>query len=169
MSGAMLGVALGADHAGWELKEALKAWLMDAGYQVLDFGAHGPDSVDYPDYAAQVAEAVSVGKVDRGLLVCGTGIGMTIAANKVPGIRAALCGDVFTARMSREHNDANVLVLGGRLMGADMATDILQAWLETDFAAGRHARRVDKIADIESRHAGDRAGLSKLAPRVGKP
>ncbi|PYM49057.1 MAG: ribose 5-phosphate isomerase B, partial [Candidatus Rokuibacteriota bacterium] len=113
----MLAVALGADHAGWELKEALKAWLMDAGYQVLDFGAHGPDSVDYPDYAAQIAEAVSVGKVDRGLLVCGTGIGMSIAANKVPGIRAALCGDVFTARMSREHNDANVLALGGRLTG----------------------------------------------------
>ena len=148
----MLSVALGADHAGWELKEALKAWLMDAGYQVLDFGTHGPDSVDYPDYALQVAEAVTVGKVERGVLVCGTGIGMTIAANKFPGIRAALCGDVFTARMSREHNDANVLVLGGRLMGADMAADILQAWLETEFAGGRHARRVEKIADIERRH-----------------
>src|SRR5467141_3936717 len=143
----MLSVALGADHAGWELKEALKAWLMDAGYQILDFGTHSPDSVDYPDYALQVAEAVTVGKVERGVLVCGTGIGMTIAANKVPGIRAALCGDVFTARMSREHNDANVLALAGRLTDADMGRAILKVWLETDFARGRHARRVDKIME----------------------
>ena len=148
----MLSVALGADHAGWKLKEALKSWLMEGGYQVLDFGTHSPDSVDYPDYAQQVGESVAVGKVDRGVLVCGTGIGMAMAANKVPGVRAALCGDLYTARMSREHNDANVLVLGGRLMGADMAADILHAWLETDFAGGRHARRVEKIADIERRH-----------------
>jgi ribose 5-phosphate isomerase B len=108
--------------------------------------------VDYPDYAALVGESVADHKVERGLLVCGTGIGMAIAANKIPGVRAALCGDLYTARMSREHNDANVLVLGGRLMGADMAADILHAWLETDFAGGRHARRVAKIADIERRH-----------------
>ena len=145
----MHSVALGADHAGWELKEALKAWLMDAGCQVLDFGAHGPDSVDYPDYALQVAEAVTVGKVERGVVVCGTGIGMTIAANKVPGIRAALCGDVFTARMSREHNDANVLALAGRLTGRETGLEILRAWLDTPFAGGRHARRVDKIGEME--------------------
>ena len=145
----MHSVALGADHAGWELKEALKAWLMDAGCQVLDFGTHGPDSVDYPDYALQVAEAVTVGKVERGVLVCGTGIGMTIAANKVPGIRAALCGDVFTARMSREHNDANVLTLAGRLTGRETGLEILRAWLDTEFAGGRHARRVDKIGEME--------------------
>ena len=145
----MHSVALGADHAGWELKEALKAWLMDAGCQVLDFGTHGPDSVDYPDYALQVAEAVTVGKVERGVLVCGTGIGMTIAANKVPGIRAALCGDVFTARMSREHNDANVLALAGRLTGRETGLEILRAWLDTPFAGGRHARRVDKIGELE--------------------
>jgi len=145
----MHAVALGADHAGWELKEALKAWLMDAGHQVLDFGTHGPDSVDYPDYALQVAEAVTVGKVERGVLVCGTGIGMTIAANKVPGIRAALCGDVFTARMSREHNDANVLALAGRLTGRETGLEILRAWLDTEFAGGRHARRVDKIGEME--------------------
>jgi ribose 5-phosphate isomerase B len=108
--------------------------------------------VDYPDYAALVAESVADQKVERGLLVCGTGIGMAMAANKVPGVRAALCGDLYTARMSREHNDANVLVLAGRLMGGDMAADILQAWLETNFAGGRHARRVEKIADIERRH-----------------
>jgi len=145
----MLSVALGADHAGWELKEALKSWLMEAGYQVLDFGTHSPDSVDYPDYAQQVGEAVAVGKVDRGVLVCGTGIGMTMAANKIPGVRAALCGDAFTSRMSREHNDANVLALGGRLTDADMGRDILKVWLETDFAGGRHARRVNKIMELE--------------------
>jgi len=145
-------IALGADHAGYELKEALKGWLINHSFQVLDLGTHSTESVDYPDYAALVGESVADHKVECGLLVCGTGIGMAIAANKVPGIRAALCGDLYTARMSREHNDANVLVLGGRLMGADMAVDILQAWLETDFAGGRHARRVEKIADIERRH-----------------
>ena len=156
-------IALGADHAGYGLKEALKAWLINYGYQVLDLGTHSTDSVDYPDYAALVAESVVDHKVERGLLICGTGIGMAMAANKVPGVRAALCADLYTARMSREHNDANVLVLGGRLMGADMGADILKAWLETDFAGGRHARRVDKIADIERRHAGDRSG--EVAPR----
>ena len=150
-------IALGADHAGYGLKEALKAWLINHGYQVLDLGTHSTESVDYPDYAALVAESVVDHKVERGLLICGTGIGMSMAANKVPGVRAALCGDLYTARMSREHNDANVLVLGGRLMGTDMAADILQAWLQTEFAGGRHARRVEKIADIEVRHAGDRA------------
>ena len=154
----MLSVALGADHAGWELKEALKAWLIDAGYQVLDFGTHGPDSVDYPDYALQVAEAVTVGKVERGVLICGTSIGMTIAVNKVSGIRAALCGDVFTARMSREHNDANVLALGGRLSGRETGLEILRAWIETPFAGGRHARRVDKIADMQRVTSRARAG-----------
>ncbi|HJR02187.1 MAG TPA: ribose 5-phosphate isomerase B [Methylomirabilota bacterium] len=145
-------IALGADHAGYELKEALKGWLINHGFHVLDLGTHSTESVDYPDYAALVAESVADRKVERGLLVCGTGIGMAMAANKVPGVRAALCGDLYTARMSREHNDANVLVLAGRLMGGDMAADILQAWLETNFAGGRHARRVEKIADIERRH-----------------
>ena len=150
-------IALGADHAGYVLKEALKGWLINHGYQVLDLGTHSTESVDYPDYAGLVGESVADHKVERGLLICGTGIGMSIAANKVPGVRAALCADLYTARMSREHNDANVLVLGGRLMGADMAADILQAWLETAFAGGRHGRRVEKIADVEVRHAGDRA------------
>ncbi len=154
----MLSVALGADHAGWELKEALKSWLMEAGYQVLDFGTHSPDSVDYPDYAQQVGEAVAVGKVDRGVLVCGTGIGMAMAANKVPGVRAALCVDTFTSRMSREHNDANVLALGGRLTDAEMGRSILKAWLETEFAGGRHGRRVDKITDLEGRRGGREGG-----------
>ena len=152
----MTSVALGADHAGWELKEALKAWLIDQGHQVLDFGTHSPDPVDYPDYAEQVAEAVTVAKVERGILVCGTGIGMAITANKVPGVRAAACSDLYTARMSREHNDTNVLALGGRLMGREMALEIVKAWIETGFAGGRHSGRVDKISAVERRHT-DRA------------
>jgi len=151
-------IALGSDHAGFQLKEALKAWLIEEGYQVVDYGTHSPDPVDYPDYAAQVALAVGDQKVERGVLICGTGIGMAITANKVPGVRAALCSDLYTARMSREHNDANVLTLGGRLMGPEMALDILQMWLETDFAGGRHSRRVDKITDLELRHPDGRAG-----------
>ena len=162
-------IALGADHAGYGLKGALKAWLINHGYQVLDLGTHSTDAVDYPDYAALVAESVVDHKVERGLLICGTGIGMAMAANKVPGVRAALCADLYTARMSREHNDANVLVLGGRLMGADMGADILKAWLESDFAGGRHARRLDKIADIECRHAGDRAGQAAPRRPAGSP
>jgi ribose 5-phosphate isomerase B len=151
-------VALGADHAGFELKEALKAWLIEGGYQVLDFGTHSPESVDYPDYAVQVAEAVAAHKVERGVLVCGTGIGMAISANKMPGVRAALCSDLYTARMSREHNDANVLTLGGRLMGREMALDILRMWIETEFLGGRHQRRVDKIDELERRQARQRTG-----------
>ena len=151
-------IALGADHAGFQVKEALKAWLIEQGYEVVDYGTHSPESVDYPDYAAQVAEAVADQKVERGVLVCGTGIGMAITANKVDGVRAALCSDLYTARASREHNDANVLALGGRLMGPEMALDILRMWLATDFAGGRHRRRVDKIADLERRHAARRQG-----------
>ena len=151
-------IALGADHAGFQVKEALKAWLIEQGYQVVDYGTHSPESVDYPDYAAEVAEAVADQKVERGVLVCGTGIGMAITANKVAGVRAALCSDLYTARASREHNDANVLALGGRLMGPEMALDILRMWLATDFAGGRHRRRVDEIADLERRHAARRQG-----------
>ena len=158
-------VALGADHAGFHLKEALKGWLIDHAYQVVDYGTHAAESVDYPDYAEQVAEAVAEGKVERGVLVCGTGIGMTITANKVPGVRAALCADLYTARMSREHNDTNVLALGGRLMGPEMALDILRMWLEADFSGGRHRRRLDKIGDLERRYTAPRpsGGSDELA------
>jgi ribose 5-phosphate isomerase B len=142
-------VALGADHAGFAIKESLKSWLIDQNYQVLDYGTHSPEPVDYPDYAALVGEAVAAGKVERGVLVCGTGIGMAIAANKVGGVRAAACSDLYTARMSREHNDANVLTLGGRLMGPEMALDILRMWLETPFAGDRHRRRIDKIGALD--------------------
>jgi len=142
-------IALGADHAGWPLKEVVKAWLTGRGNEVLDFGTHTADSVDYPDYATVVADAVSDGTAERGILVCGTGIGMTIAANKVPGVRAATCADVYTARMAREHNDTNVLALGARVIGHEEAFEIVRVWLETAFAGDRHARRVEKLAAIE--------------------
>jgi ribose 5-phosphate isomerase B len=151
-------IAVGADHAGWTLKESLKAWLLEQGHDVIDFGTHSPDSVDYPDYAAQVGESVAVGKVERGVLVCGTGLGMAIAANKIPGVRAVACNDVLAARMSREHNDANVLAVGGRLLGREAALEILGTWLETRFAEGRHVQRVDKIAALERRRGAERNG-----------
>ena len=151
-------IAVGADHAGWSLKESLKAWLLEHGHDVIDFGTHSPDSVDYPDYAAQVGESVAVGKVDRGVLVCGTGLGMAIAANKIPGVRAVACSDLLAARMSREHNDANVLAVGGRLLGREAALEILACWLETRFAGGRHVQRVDKIAALERRRGAERHG-----------
>ncbi len=144
-------IALGADHAGFDLKEALKGWLLEHRYEVQDVGTHSTEPVDYPDYAVQVGEAVASGKAERGVLICGTGVGMAMAANKVPGVRAAFCPDLFTARMSREHNDANVLTLGGRLMGRELAREILALWLATDFAGGRHATRLEKISAIERR------------------
>ena len=144
-------IALGADHAGFDLKEALKGWLLEQEYEIQDVGTHSTDSADYPDYAVQVGEAVASGKADRGLLVCGTGVGMAIAANKIPGVRAAFCPDLFTARMSREHNDANVLTFGARIMGRELAREILALWLATEFAGGRHTARIEKIAQIERR------------------
>jgi ribose 5-phosphate isomerase B len=149
-------VALGADHAGFPLKEDLKAWLVGQGHDVVDFGTHSVDSVDYADFAAVVGRAVVSGEAERGLLVCGTGTGMAIAANKVQGIRAAMCTDVYLARMSREHNDANVLTLGARVVERDRAVEILETWLATSFAGGRHARRVAKIADLEGVAGGAR-------------
>jgi len=142
-------VALGADHAGFPLKEDLKTWLIGRGYDVVDLGTQSAESVDYPDYAVGVGSAVTAGKADRGILVCGTGIGMAMAANKLPGVRAAACSDAFTARMSREHNDANVLALGARITSREAAIEILELWLDTDFAGGRHARRVDKIVALD--------------------
>jgi len=142
-------VALGADHAGFPLKEDLKTWLIGRGYDVVDLGTQSAESVDYPDYAVGVGSAVTAGKADRGILVCGTGIGMAMAANKLPGVRAAACSDAFTARMSREHNDANVLALGARITSREAAIEIVELWLATEFAGGRHARRVDKIVALD--------------------
>ena len=146
-------IALGADHAGLPLKEVVKTWLRGNGHDVLDVGTHTSDSVDYPDYAALVADALLGGTAERGILVCGTGIGMAIAANKVPGVRAASCADTYTARMAREHNDTNVLALGARITGHEAAIDIVRVWLETPFAGDRHARRVEKLAAIERKES----------------
>ena len=142
-------IALGADHAGFPLKENLKSWLADRGHRVLDFGTHSGESVDYPDYAAAVGSAVAKGEADRGVLVCGTGIGMAIAANKIAGVRAAQCSDTASARISREHNDTNVVTLGARTTAPEAAVGIVQAWLETGFAGGRHAQRIEKVAGLE--------------------
>src|SRR6059036_3431956 len=142
-------VALGADHAGFPLKEDLKTWLISHGYDVVDLGTQSAESVDYPDFAIGVGGAITAGKADCGVLVCGTGIGMAMAANKVSGVRAAACSDAYTARMSREHNDANILALGARITGRDAAIEILETWLEAEFAGGRHARRVDKIVELD--------------------
>jgi ribose 5-phosphate isomerase B len=142
-------IALGADHAGFALKEAVKAWLGRHGHEVLDLGTHTIDSVDYPDYASAVTDALLAGSAERGILVCGTGIGMAMAANKAPGVRAAACADAYTARMAREHNDANVLALGARVLGPEDAIEIVRVWLETPFAGDRHARRLAKLAALE--------------------
>ena len=142
-------IALGADHAGFPLKEDLKAWLIGRGYDVVDCGTQSPEPVDYPDFAALVASAVTTGKASRGVLVCGSGLGMAMAANKVAGIRAAACADAYTARLSREHNDANVLALGARITARDAAVEILETWLDAAFAAGRHAPRVAKLGALD--------------------
>jgi len=144
-------IALGSDHAGFELKEDLRAFLAERQVEVLDLGAFGEAPVDYPDVAMKVAEKVSGGEVERGLLICGTGIGMSIVANRFAGVRAALCHDPYTARISREHNNANLLALGGRLIGKGLAREILKVWLETEFQGGRHQKRLDKITGLEEK------------------
>ncbi len=142
-------IAVGSDHRGLELKNSILKLLKDAGHDCHDFGAYSPEAVDYPDVARGVAESVAGGELDRGILVCGTGIGMSIAANKVNGIRAALCENTFAAQRARQHNDANVLCLGAERHSAD-APGIIAAFLTTDFEGGRHQRRLDKIKIMES-------------------
>jgi len=143
-------LAIGCDHGGFELKEEILKFLKTiSNIQVSDFGPAGKDSVDYPDFGKMVSEAVSRGSMDRGILICGTGIGMSIVANRFPGVRAALCHDHFTAQMSREHNDANVLVMGERVIGKGVALELVKTWLDTEFAGGRHQLRLNKITDIE--------------------
>lgn len=144
MPGGMFAVA--SDHAGLALKETLKASLVASGQPVLDLGTDGPASVDYPDFADALAAAIASGRADRGLLVCGTGIGISIAANRNPAIRAALCHDTTTARLSRQHNDANVLVLGARMIGDEVAKDCLSVFLSTEYEGGRHDRRIAKLS-----------------------
>src|SRR5690349_3235477 len=143
-------IAIGSDHAGYRLKEHLSALLERWGHEVTDLGTHSEDAVDYPPICAAVGRAVADGKVDRGIVLGGSGQGEQIAANKVHGVRAALCNDLYTARLSREHNDANVLAMGGRIVAEGLATEILELWLTTPFDGGRHERRVAQIADIEA-------------------
>jgi ribose 5-phosphate isomerase B len=150
-------IAIGADHAGYHLKETIKSRLLDAGFAVEDLGTDQDRSVDYPDFAAVVADRVAGGACERGILVCGTGIGMAMAANKVHGVRAAPAGDLESARLSREHNDANILTLGARITPPPLALAIVRLFLETPFAGGRHQRRVDKIMALE--------GSDQNAPR----
>ncbi len=143
--------AIGSDHGGYELKQAVMAHLKERGVEFRDYGTFSTDSCDYPDYGEAVARAVASGECERGIVVCGTGIGISIAANKVHGIRCALCGDCYSAEKSREHNDANMLALGGRVLGEGLALKIVDTFLDTEFAGGRHARRLAKIAAIEER------------------
>lgn len=144
-------VAIGADHGGYALKEALKPHLQSLGYEVVDCGTHSTDSVDYPDFAYAVARLVADGQCANGIMIDGAGIGSCMAANKVPGVRAALCYDHATALNSREHNHANVLTLGAGLIGVNLARQIVQTWLATPYGSGRHAKRVEKIRAIEQR------------------
>ncbi|MBR5998052.1 MAG: ribose 5-phosphate isomerase B [Deltaproteobacteria bacterium] len=142
-------LAIASDHGGLGLKNIIGEWLAHKGIDYEDMGTFSEESVDYPDYGALVARAVGEGRAERGILVCGTGIGMSIVANKFPGIRAALVHDEFTAKMAGEHNCANILVLGGRVLEASQACELVQIWLNTPFAGGRHQRRLDKIAALE--------------------
>ena len=146
----LMKIAIGSDHRGFEVKRKLVPLLQGLSHEVLDMGTQGSDSVDYPDFAFQVARAVSEGQAERGILICGTSIGMCIAANKVKGVRAAPCHDSITAEMSRRHNNANVLCLSADLLGEELIERMVRIWLETEFEGGRHARRVDKIARFES-------------------
>lgn len=142
-------IAIASDHGGFELKQHLLAYLAELGHEFTDFGCYSPESMDYPDVAFPAAEAVARGEFDRGVLICGTGVGVSICANKVPGIRCALCGDILTAELTRQHNDSNMLAMGGRIIGVETAKAILRTWLGTDYLGGRHARRVGKIGKYE--------------------
>ena len=138
-------IAIGCDHGGLDLKNMVAALLGELGHEVDNHGCDSPESVDYPDFAKSVCNAVRDGRNERGILICGTGIGMSMAANRIPGIRAALCHEQFTARMSREHNNANVLCMGARVIGPGLAVEMVRTWLATEFAGGRHQRRLDKF------------------------
>jgi ribose 5-phosphate isomerase B len=144
-------IAIGCDHAGVELKKEILSILDNLHIGHIDYGTNGTESVDYPDFGEKVSEAVSSGKIEKGILICGTGIGMSIVANKFPGVRASLCNELFTAKMSRLHNDANILVIGGRIVGKDLAKEIIKTWVSTPFEGERHSRRLEKISLIEDR------------------
>lgn len=142
-------IVIGCDHAAYDLKEKIKALLIEKGIKVEDVGTHSEDSVDYPDFGAKVASMVSRGEFERGILLCGSGIGMSMVANRFPHVRAALCGDLFAAIMSRRHNNSNILVLGARVIGDALASELVKVWLETPFDGGRHQLRIDKFDEIK--------------------
>jgi len=147
-----LKIAIGSDHGGFLLKDEIMKHLKEKNIDFVDFGCFTTESVDYPDIGQAVGEAVARGEYDKGIICCGTGIGISISANKIPGVRAALCGDCFSAKASREHNDANVLALGERVIGPGLAKMIVDTWLNSEFRGGRHGRRVEKIAKIEEKY-----------------
>jgi RpiB/LacA/LacB family sugar-phosphate isomerase len=149
-------IAIASDHAGRELKEDLKLFLQEKSYDVVDLGTNDSNSVDYPDFGIPVAKKISQGEMERGILLCGTGIGMSIVANKFARVRAALVNDLYTVRMAKEHNDANVLVIGGRVVGKGLAREMVATWLNTKFEGGRHQRRLDKIGEIEKSWTGEK-------------
>lgn len=145
-------IAIGSDHGGYELKEVIKALLSDEGIKYMDLGPENEESVDYPVYGQKVAEAVAGGQAERGIAICGTGVGISIAVNKIPGIRGSLCTNEYMAEMTRRHNNSNVLVLGGRVLGTELAKAIVKKWLYTEFEGGRHQRRLDEITAIEEKY-----------------
>lgn len=156
MSGNTTPIVIGSDHAAYDLKEKIKSFLVENSIEVEDVGCYSENSVDYPDYGIKVASMVSSGRFSRGILLCGTGIGMSMVANKFPRVRAALCSDLFCAAMSRRHNDANILVLGARVIGDVLALEIVKVWMETSFDGGRHFRRLEKFDQIgmDEKHVG---------------
>jgi len=147
-------IAIGSDHGGYELKEFLKKYLDSQKIKYHDFGTHSYESVHFPDYAKLVCDAVISNECEKGILICGTGIGMSIAANKIKGINCALCNSIMTARLAREHNNSNIIALGGRVLGSEYAKEILQTWLTTDFLGGKYNKRNDMIKNLESRYLG---------------
>ena len=145
-------IGLACDHGGFELKEEIKRYIKTLGFEPVDLGTFSDNSVDYPDYGILVADRVSRGELEKGILICGTGIGMSSVANKFPGVRASLANDLYSSRCGREHTDANILVLGGRVVGRELAKEVVKEWLDTPFAGGRHKGRLEKIAALEKKN-----------------
>ena len=143
-------IAIASDHGGFDLKESVIGTLRNKGFEIDDLGPSSTDSVDYPDYGIKLVQAIVEKKVERGIVICGTGVGMSIVVNRFPGIRGTLCSDVYTAKMCREHNDSNILIMGGRVSGKELALEIVVIWLKTKFEGGRHQRRLDKINEIDA-------------------
>jgi ribose 5-phosphate isomerase B len=143
-------IAIASDHGGFELKETVIAHLLNDGWEIDDLGPNNEDSVDYPDYGVKLAKIITNKKVESGIIICGTGVGMSIVVNRFPGIRGALCSDIYTAKMCRKHNDSNILIMGGRIIGKGLASEIVDTWLNTAFEGGRHQKRLDKINEINA-------------------